>query len=457
MTKREICYLIILFVVFISASTLKTNGINVENSTLLNGNLIGYRLNLNDEQPMKIDSEASFNIILDNFQEKKVWIFFYSRFGDFIFDNFELSIKNYLYQGKIQKFDLYIENSSMGFFAEIHHQANYLRIDFAFEKNESQFSFMGLSQSNNLEGFCSIFNQLSPNKEQVLCKKKSINLDLNQIKLLSKKESENFINSINFHRFNDLNHDLSKGGNTQLIKQKPRVSGYTITKDMIIHQSGGTAEIVNDDFPINIVNYMESNPNVDIEVGIARIGPSESQIKSDLQYYNKDTEYCYSIRSIRDIVAYEWFGHGGSNREWIIQQETYDYNIGWYEWQEVGRIYPSEITSLWGDSSSGNYNYHVFMDNAIILTFACQNWGTTLSTNPIMGSAFVDDGYASSWVGFTIDLPQDITDDCSEAFWYEFCSIGKNVEDATIALCDISTIFSYGVNCGIYGSISQTL
>ncbi|WP_457559281.1 hypothetical protein, partial [Candidatus Harpocratesius sp.] len=181
------------------------------------------------------------------------------------------------------------------------------------------------------------------------------------------------------------------------------------------------------------------------------------QIKSDLQYYNKDTEYYYSIRSIRDIVAYEWFGHGGSNREWIIQQEKYNNDFKYKEWQEVGRIYPSEINSLWGDLSSGNYNYHVFMDNAIILTFACQNWGTTLSINPIMGSAFVDDAYASSWVGFTIDLPQDITDDCSEAFWYEFCSIGKNVEDATIALCDISSIFSYDVNCGVYGSITQTL
>ncbi|WP_457559041.1 hypothetical protein, partial [Candidatus Harpocratesius sp.] len=181
------------------------------------------------------------------------------------------------------------------------------------------------------------------------------------------------------------------------------------------------------------------------------------QIKSDLQYYNKDTEYYYSIRSIRDIVAYEWFGHGGSNREWIIQQEKYNDDWQLYEWQTVGKIYPSEITSLWGDSSSGNYNYHIFMNKAIILAFACKNWGTTLSVNPIMGSAFVDDGYASSWVGFTINLPQNITDVCSETFWYTFCDIEIDVEDATIALCDISSIFSYGVNCGVYGSITQNL
>ncbi|WP_457557140.1 hypothetical protein, partial [Candidatus Harpocratesius sp.] len=317
MAKRKICYTTILLFVFISASTLKTNGINMENTTLLNGNLIGYRLNFENKQPMKIDKTASFNLILDNFQEKKVKIMFYSQFGNFKFDNFEISISNYLYQEKIQKFDLYLENSSIGFFVEIHHQANYLRIDFAFEKNESQFSFMGLFQSNNLEGIHSIFNQLTPNKEQVLCNKKSINLDLNQIKLLSKKESENFINSINFHRFNYIDDNFSKSRISQLINQKPEVSGYSVTKYMIIHQSGGTAGIGNYDFPIDIVNYMESNPNVNIDVGIARIGPSESQIKSDLQYYNKDTEYYYSIRSIRDIVAYEWFGHGGSNREWI--------------------------------------------------------------------------------------------------------------------------------------------
>lgn len=457
MAKRRICLTVFLFVVFISASAPKTSGISVENINLLNGNLIGYKLNFGDEQPMKIDNTASFKIILNNDYEKKAMIFFYSRFGNFIFNNFELSVKNYLYQGKIQKFDLYVENSTIGFFAEIHHEVNYVRIDFAFEYNDSQFSFMGLFQSSNLERVYSAFNRLTEKQLNVFCNSKRTILDINQIKIISKKESENFINNINFHSLNNLDYNLSKSGNTQLINQKPQSSGYTHTRYTIIHQSGDPFGVDNDDFPIDIVNYMDSNPNVDIDVGIARIGPSESQIKSDLQYYNKDTEYYYSISSIRDIVAYEWFGHGGLNREWIVMQKKYNLQYQMYVWQEVGRIYPSEISSLWGDSSSGNYIYHVYMDDAIILAFACQNWGTTLSSTPIMGSAFVDDGYASSWVGFTLDLPQDRTDDCSETFWYTFCDPGTDVEDATIAICNLYSDFEYGGNCGIYGSISQTL
>ncbi|MHA1794729.1 MAG: hypothetical protein ACTSUK_01350, partial [Promethearchaeota archaeon] len=358
----------------------------------------------------------------------------------------------------IQKLDLYIENSTIGFFAEIHHQANYVRIDFAFEYNFSQISFMGLFQSSNLERIYSEFKRVTEKQKNFICNSKKTILDINQINLISKKESEKFLNSIHFQYVNPsgFGESLKSDGSSLLRGRPPQASGLVIRDYMIIHQSGGTYKIGNDDFPIDIVNYMESNPNVDIDVGIARIGPSESQIKSDLQYYNKDTEYFGSLRTIRNIVVYEWFGHGGSNREWIIQQEKYN-DFGQKEWQEVGRIYPDEISSLWGDSSSGNYVSHVFMDNAIILAFACQNWGTTLSSTPNMGSAFVDDGYASSWVGFTIDLPQPSTDDCSETFWYAICNTGADVEDATIAMCDLYLDFEYGGNCGIYGSISQTL
>ena len=185
-----------------------------------------------------------------------------------------------------------IESAYEEFFMELHIMANCLRINLAFYNSDYQYSYDGVverefftEQEQNIE-----FTNLVPNFRA--------NLRKNQVENVFIYKQEN----------------VEQGGINAL-------AGPTILLDTygIVHETY--------DFPGNDIsddiwnNYWD--PDTTIEYGIYRYLPSESQVKSDFQVYNKDS---YTIGSTymtqKDILAYHIDSHGGPN--WYT-----------YEWQQI--------------------------------------------------------------------------------------------------------------------------
>ena len=112
-------------------------------------------------------------------------------------------------------------------------------------------------------------------------------------------------------------------------------------------------------------------PYTCIDIGIYRYLPSESQIKSDLQYYNKDR-----IRNergyIRDILAYNMVCHGGP--EWYI-------NTG------DGIVYPEEVEDLW------YYYYNLWTNEEVDVPdvrrlFYWGNWSFRFPRQPFLDQEY---------------------------------------------------------------------
>jgi hypothetical protein len=149
-----------------------------------------------------------------------------------------------------------------------------------------------------------------------------------------------------------------------------------------------------------------------IDYGIYRDGPSESQVKSDLQYYNK-MDLTYN----KKIYTYHSFSHGRTS------------NANWY-WPGIffpSKLQPSEVEALWG--TSGEYSY--YPSEMVIKATNCYGMRTL-----DMADAFIDYG-ANAYVGnkdYDYNLePMDLDCDSSsshDGFWEALIDKGDTVATA---------------------------
>ncbi|MHA1646693.1 MAG: hypothetical protein ACTSVL_03885 [Promethearchaeota archaeon] len=155
-----------------------------------------------------------------------------------------------------------------------------------------------------------------------------------------------------------------------------------------------------------------------------RDDPSESLIKSDLQYYNKDI-ITNGHGTIKDILFYTIYAHGINTNTWWTME-------GYHKFLE-----PREIRQLWYHSSSMGTEIDVNADSMIILAKSC--WGLGVITHT-MANAFVVYGGAKAFVGNKREDRasqfMDIGDINDPGFWRTLCIEGGTLEEARNNLVD---------------------
>lgn len=215
--------------------------------------------------------------------------------------------------------------------------------------------------------------------------------------------------------------------------------GYSYTKYGVVHESVNFSLSYPGDLPDD---YWE--PYSSINIGIYRFEPSEAQIKSDLQFYNKDYTGGYDF-IIRDILAYQEISHGGPY--WSISGGSI--------------IFPDEISSLWyyyyNPSTQIEIDVHPW--DMILIVDACYSYcNPEKGENPTMGYAFVNFG-AAAFVGSDIIVLPD-TEDEMRVFWYELCQNDNTVKSAMLSMCEehgYPWYPYYGYCWRIYGDEDATL
>ncbi len=165
--------------------------------------------------------------------------------------------------------------------------------------------------------------------------------------------------------------------------------------------------------------------------------PSESVIKSDLQFYNKDSVDASGNGVVRDVLAYTIKTHGGPDLDIYVPHWLFGQTL-------EGTLTASEVSALW-------YHYvnmqdfseiDVYAWNCIIIVDTCYGYSYN-GNSPTMAESFVDDGNAAAFIGSTISTTSS-TDDYMRAFWFDLCQDNHHVRSATIDLCN-----NYGNNWNI--------
>ncbi|MFW9896281.1 MAG: hypothetical protein ACFFD7_10795 [Candidatus Thorarchaeota archaeon] len=209
-------------------------------------------------------------------------------------------------------------------------------------------------------------------------------------------------------------------------------------------------------------------PYTEINYGIYRRGPKENQVKSDLQYYNKNSLFNY----VRDIKAYAIYAHsnGAHNTEWEIRHWWV-----WEWWTFFGHyvyewLTPSEVASLWYYQwNPGEDEISVYPIDMIFHATVCYGYSGNDGI-PHMAKAFVDYG-ASALVGATVSITFAHNDEFTGDFWYDLCQSDKTVYQATQSYISTHNYYDdyptspenlnidwvYGNHIKIYGSTSAKL
>jgi len=379
--------------------------------------VFGYRIISEAVNPIDYDQEGL--LLLKKAESGAYNIFLSLEYGDFLFK--DISIRGSInFDSELNYVIIYsFDAPKKGFFMTLLFFKNKIQIDIAFDGGTNQMCYAGIYN----EGYKDITPPYPHEFEHDL-----IQIDSNEIwdmspgklkEILKKNQQENII------------------VNNQKYLEEVTTLGFSYTKYGVVHEAFEFYITYPEDLPDD---YWE--PYTSINIGIYRYLPSEAQIKSDLQYYNKDYWRGQNI-IIRNILAYQEISHGGPS--WYITGGN--------------TITPSEIEQLW-------YHYYdpstaveidVYPWDTILIVDACDSYYDPDSgTTPTMAKAFVDYG-AAAFVGSTIVVPED-SDDFMRAFWYDLSQNNYDVETATITLCDT---YGQGWNLGdewrIYGDQDATL
>ena len=194
--------------------------------------------------------------------------------------------------------------------------------------------------------------------------------------------------------------------------------------------------------PAQLPDYWEDYTSIDI--GVRRDHGSESQIKSDLQYYNRD-QIQGGHGYVRNVLAYEMVCHGAestSDHNWYLYQHVFHQFLWWtwWTWEHTGTITPSEIENLWYHSynPSTDLEIDVYPTNTVVFADVCYGYSDSSSG---MAHAWYDNG-AEAFIGATVTVPivdpdgQRVNDQFVGAFWEELCENEGTIRSATIALCN---------------------
>ena len=404
--------------------------------------IFGYRLRVEDAQPIIRDENGLLIIHQDKINVVDLTLKL--KWKDFDFSNVPIYGVLYVNNNENKGFYYHIEDPLNGFFMTIVISAEMTYIDLAFDDGDSQYCYNGFI----LKGYMSFDPYFNQQIEIVHLnvEKDPQNISLNNM-IQDLKDLQSF--SIKIYQ-NDENKEIET------------TKGISYTNYGIAHECADSSSA-------NLAEYLPDyywEPYTEIDYGIYRRTPTEAQVKSDLQYYNKNyVDYPFS-GYIRNIKAYAMYAHsnGEKNTEWLIRR----YQVWWwwvYEW-----LTPSEVISLWY-SQHGTYDTDVYPTDMIIHATVCHGFSGDDGI-PHMAKAFVDYG-AASYVGATVDVPAKHSDEFTGDFWYDLCQSDKTVYQATISYinthnlykdygyspsgenCDIDWI--YGTHIKIYGSTSVKL
>ncbi|MFX0059476.1 MAG: hypothetical protein ACFE85_15515 [Candidatus Hodarchaeota archaeon] len=400
--------------------------------------IFGYKFTVELENPIERDDNARLRIV--KYNKVSLDLEIQTKFGIFYYDKlmFEEEILDSSQEITLRRFE--IESPCKGFFMELLIGDNFTYINLAFEGKECQLSYDGFLSINLIE--------LLSNENKIYLIQDSgelfiIKSMIQQIKQKQDKElfiykSENFL---------------------QKYSEAPKISGISYTAYGIAHDLWDLDEHHDIDNP----SYLRQLPDdyweaySDIDIGIWRFMPSESQVKSDLQYYNKDYYDGLMSGEIKDILAYnvltedKIYQGKTSGPEW----EVYQWQKFWWWWFQniVGIIWPYEIEDLWYHS----YNPYtgeeidVYPENSLIFAHTCYGWSAGLGDyrGPEMAHAFYDFG-ASAFVGSHEPTyawcEGDLPDPARIEFWDSLCQQNENLGTALDDYCAfLSWVFGYNV------------
>ena len=385
----------------------------------LNIEISGYRIIATEINPIEYDRNGQ--LFLTKNDKGFIDLELVLEFGSYKFDNIPIR-GNLVIDSMGNYFISYnLDDPKKGFFMDLFFLSSSIQIDLAFDGGDCQLCYEGIYN----QGY-EMIPPLFPHTFEPNLMVEGFTNDL-----ISKNQKKDvIINNLKYiEKYTDYNYGIL---------------GITFTKYGISHECY--------DFGLSYPEDLSDDywePYTSIDIGIYRLWPTEATVKSDLQYYNKDSiqnGHGYS----RDIKAYSMVTHGGPH--WEIWKKV------WFWQEKVSNIYPNEISALWYYSYDpyNNLEIDVHPWNTIIMSDSCYGYFKPPSTNPTMAKAFVDYG-ASAFVGSTIATPA-ASDTFMRAFWYDLCQGNYNVRHATITLCNT---YGHGWNLGdewrIYGNQYVTL
>lgn len=402
------------------------NNFNLNLDLSFTADIFGYELDVLDVKPIERDEEAILNIT--HITENSAEIIINTKFGKFIYTDLHIEEETMDSNTKRTMCRYEIENPKKGLFMEIHIMTDLTRINLAFDGGNSQLNYDGVI-SKGLKDYKTLSG------DSVI----SDDLDLSNRKIDIQEYKKDLITQ--------QNNNLQINNREQSTPQEQSKDGKsTILKYGVVH------ETYDFDFDYPDVlwdDYWE--PYTSLDYGVYRYLPTESQVKSDLQFYN--TVHTDPYQTSRRIIPYTLVNHGGP--EWGIYEFQWVWIIWpiWRVWQQVhiGTIYPSEISNLW-------YSYmgaYVYPAESLVFADVCFGYWYT-ENEPDMAEAFIDDGGADAFVGSTISFIAE--ESFKEIFWDSLSSENEDVETATEDFCDDhGGGWNLGDEWRIMGDTSKTL
>jgi len=412
--------------------------------------IFGYSLKVEALNP--IDSDEFGEIIIFREENKKNFLNIELKLesGDYSFSDIRVKGESYVDLDKNQLYRYNIENPILGFFMDIDIYPKITKISLAFDGGDQQLCYEGFIN----EGFSTYNAYLTSEISAYSVESKEA--------CLSPKSDLSFIDQKEKMMSDNLN-KLEIASNPDSADQ-PKSAGIITTKYGMVHNvcfyqddEDGTDYI--SEGPTAFYPYYEIKDGMlespSIQYVIERNEPTETTIKSDLQYYNKDYySTSYNTGYKRNVLAYTIYAHG----PWP--------SGGYYKMNEfLGRLSGYEISNLWYTKWQGEYYEDVRPTNMIILSKSCFNGISG------MADAFLNSG-ASTYCGpapFYTDRPGTYMDlyynpqRSKWGFWGSLCNQGSTVQVAVENLIYFHNLipeytpWTLGVSYKLYGSGSTTL
>ncbi|HEC38187.1 hypothetical protein LCGC14_1152470 [marine sediment metagenome] len=407
--------------------------------------IFGYRLKVEDAQPIIRDESGM--LIINQIEPDFIDLALILKWYNFEFTNIPIYSTLYFDKNEDKSFYYQIEDAFNGLFMTMITTAEITYIDIAFDDGNYQYCYNGLIYKGYLS-FNPYFNQ----QIEIVQVDKDVETDTQLINI------DNGIQSLKDFQSSSIS--IYQNEENKVIQTT--LGGVVYTQYGIAHECADFSTVnLAEDLPDD---YWE--PYTEINYGIYRRGPTENQVKSDLQYYNKDSFFNY----VRNIKAYALYAHSNEdqNTNWLIRE----YWVGWwifrhmeYEW-----LTPSEVASLWYYQWNPGEEISVYPNDMIIHATVCYGYSGNDGI-PHMAKAFVDYG-AAAFVSATVSIPGDHNDEFTGDFWYDLCQSDKTVYQATQSYISTHNYYDdyhtgppenlnidwiYGNHIKIYGSTSVKL
>ncbi|WP_371805561.1 hypothetical protein [Candidatus Lokiarchaeum ossiferum] len=389
--------------------------------------MFGYSIRHDDDIVKEYSSDANFSII--HYNEYEFNISINSSLGKFYFQEIEvygeiLAETNYM-QKKKYSFRKYEES----FFMEIQYYENFIWMHMSFDGDEGGLiKFDSILDDLKVDLTGIHLNTIYLNSDPILEKQKErLTYSKEEFKDILLERQKNSIITTQNCKITSSSSDSQYETEENFVPKSATVTNYALLHETCIPAGFSDFDDIQD--------TLEGHPSVD--ECIRSFSPTESDILSEIQYYCKNP----ILSSNRDLVAYEYVGHG-SGTEWEVYTAEWTNEIlGEYDIEWNGQITPDEISDLWG------VLYDV--EACIVLVFCCQGL-----SDFEMSSAWITDGEAESFCGSDIDLIQGTEDECSVAFWDKMCDTStyyNGAMHATMDLCDEYYLYTFNTNWYVQG------